>query len=190
MKIEDLEPVEDTNDKIRNIMLMSGVESPVIVPFEGFRERLQAEEEARHHVPKDSIINYDKEKKSLNANNNQEKPVNELPDEERLLAHFRKYKIKPPPFTAEYLTANRFSPLDEEIRSNALEKYKQSFLEKNFPFEYENPEDISEARSYVETPPSELNGDEGTTNEKGGYIILQLYIILKHFRNLVYFKLF
>ncbi|XP_061383211.1 receptor-type tyrosine-protein phosphatase N2 isoform X2 [Danaus plexippus] len=166
MKIEDLEPVEDTNDKIRNIMLMSGVESPVIVPFEGFRERLQAEEEARHHVPKDSIINYDKEKKSLNANNNQEKPVNELPDEERLLAHFRKYKIKPPPFTAEYLTANRFSPLDEEIRSNALEKYKQSFLEKNFPFEYENPEDISEARSYVETPSSELNEDEGTTNEK------------------------
>ncbi|CAH0721800.1 unnamed protein product, partial [Brenthis ino] len=146
---------ENPSDKIRDLMLMSGVaDSPVIMPFEGFRERLQAKEKAKGSDGQPHIIEAfaDKEKKSLAGTKSNQKATeeNEFPDEERLGAHFRKVKFKPPPFTAEYLTANRFSPLDAEVRSNALEKYKQSFAEKNFPFEYENPGDIQEQRIYFE----------------------------------------
>lgn len=146
---------ENPSDKIRDLMLMSGVaDSPVIMPFEGFRERLQAKQKTKDSNGLTPITEAfaDKEKKSLPGTKTNQKATeeNEFPDEERLGAHFRKVKFKPPPFTAEYLTANRFSPLDAEVRSNALEKYKQSFAEKNFPFEYENPGDIQEQRIYFE----------------------------------------
>ncbi|XP_052737522.1 receptor-type tyrosine-protein phosphatase N2 isoform X3 [Bicyclus anynana] len=142
----------DPSDKLRDLMLMTGIEeSPVIMPFEGFRERIQAEQMARD--AKDSVPNeyVDKEKKSL-AETKFERPTsdNDFKDEERLGAHFRQFKTKPQPNTAEYLVGNQFSPLDAEVRSNALEKYKQSFAEKNFPFEYENPGDIQEPRVYFE----------------------------------------
>lgn len=145
---------ENPSDKIRDL-LMSGVEdSPVIMPFEGFRERLQEKQREQSPNEESHITDafVDKEKKSLAESKLNLKLTedNEFPDEERLGAHFRKLKFKPPPFTAEYLTANRFSPLDAEVRSNALEKYKQSFAEKNFPFEYENPGDIQEQRIYFE----------------------------------------
>lgn len=139
---------ETTSDKIRNLMLVSGLEeSPVIVPFEGFRERLQAEKGIKELNGK-YINALDKEKKSLSVAN-RESNSEKFPDEERLGAHFRKMKMKPYPYTAEYLTSN-YSPLDAEVHSNALEKYKQSFAEKNFPFEYENPGDIQESRIYID----------------------------------------
>ncbi|XP_013180578.1 PREDICTED: receptor-type tyrosine-protein phosphatase N2-like isoform X3 [Papilio xuthus] len=139
---------ETPSDKIRNLMLVSGLEeSPVIVPFEGFRERLQAEKDVKEQNGK-YFNALDKEKKSL-AVANRESNSEKFPDEERLGAHFRKMKVKPYPYTAEYLTSN-YSPLDAEVHSNALEKYKQSFAEKNFPFEYENPGDIQESRIYID----------------------------------------
>ncbi|KPJ06204.1 Receptor-type tyrosine-protein phosphatase N2 [Papilio machaon] len=137
---------ETPSDKIRNLMLVSGLEeSPV--PFEGFRERLQAEKEVKEQNGK-YFNALDKEKKSLSVAN-RESNSEKFPDEERLGAHFRKMKVKPYPYTAEYLTSN-YSPLDAEVHSNALEKYKQSFAEKNFPFEYENPGDIQESRIYID----------------------------------------
>lgn len=135
-------------------MLSPAEDSPVIPQFEGFRERLQAEQKSKIQNMKDVIPDefIDKEKKSLAQTQLEQKSREDnakYTDEERLGAHFRKFKVKPPPpFTAEYLTANRFSPLDAEVRSNALEKYKLSFAEKNFPFEYENPEDFQERRIY------------------------------------------
>ncbi|CAG4988838.1 unnamed protein product [Parnassius apollo] len=140
---------QSPSDKIRNLMLMSGLEeSPAIIPFQGFRERLQSEQEAKLGDSKYFNPLTDKDKKSLpdfNRDNNADKYASE----ERLGAHFRKLKTKPLPFTAEYLTSN-YSPLDAEVHSNALEKYKQSFAEKNFPFEYENPVDFQEPRIYID----------------------------------------
>ncbi|XP_068629543.1 receptor-type tyrosine-protein phosphatase N2 isoform X2 [Battus philenor] len=139
---------ESPNDKIRNLMLVSGVDgSLAVAPFEGFRERLQAEQEAKELDGK--YINLsDKEKKSLPDANREGQAAN-YADEERLGAHFRKLKVKPYPYTAEYLTSH-YSPLDAEVHSNALEKYKQSFAEKNFPFEYENPGEFQEPRIYTD----------------------------------------
>lgn len=133
-------------------MMISGQESPIIMPFEGFRERIHSEKVRRRNngnIIPEAII--DTEKKSLSADIlRQGEPDNGFLDEERLAAHFRKYKAKAPPYTAEYITSNRFSDLDAEIRSNALEKYKQSIAEKTFPFEYENPGEISEQRIYID----------------------------------------
>lgn len=166
---EQLQPEEENpSDKIRDIMLMSGIEeSPVIMPFEGFRERLQAEEREKNldnqNIVPEAFL--DKEKKSLAEAKNEIKSFtenNEYSDEERLGAHFRKFKTKPPPFTAEYLTGNRFSPLDAEVRSNAIQKYKQSFADKNFPFEYENPGDIQEQRIYFDEDGDEFSIDTGS----------------------------
>ncbi|XP_050345512.1 receptor-type tyrosine-protein phosphatase N2 isoform X2 [Nymphalis io] len=166
---EPIQPDEENpSDKIRDLMLMSGIEeSPVVMPFEGFRERLQEEQKTRNLDTQNVVRNtfVDKEKKSLAETKNDFKSLtenNEFPDEERLGAHFRKIKTKPPPFTAEYLTGNRFSPLDAEVRSNALEKYKQSFAEKNFPFEYENPGDIQEQRIYFDEDGDEFSIDTGS----------------------------
>lgn len=92
----------------------------------------------------------DKQKKSVADILGENEPNMALADEERVGAHFRKYKTKAPPFTAEYITSNRFSPLDEEIRSNAWKNYKQSFAEKHFPFEYENPGELPEPRVYID----------------------------------------
>ncbi|CAH2073593.1 unnamed protein product, partial [Iphiclides podalirius] len=137
------------NDEIRNLMLMNGLEeSPAIMPFGGFRERLQAEQEAKEQDGK-YFNALEKEKKSL-PDANRDGDSEKYADEERLGAHFRKLKTKPYPFTAEYLTSH-YSPLDAEVHSNALEKYKQSFAEKNFPFEYENPSDFQEPRIYIDT---------------------------------------
>lgn len=129
-------------------MLMSGAEeSPVILPFEGFRERIQADKAKIDDIDPEAA----KDKKSLPDLSKNE--PNGFPDEERIGAHLRKHKIKPPPpYTAEYLTSNRDveSPLDEEVRSNAMKNYVQSFVDKHFPFEYENPGDIPESRIYYE----------------------------------------
>ncbi|CAK1545261.1 unnamed protein product [Leptosia nina] len=130
------------NDKLRDVLLMKEEESPV-VPFEGFRERLRAE--ARMEDPELDAADFaEKEKKSLQQKLEPNPETNEFTDEQRLGAHFRKYKTKPPPYTAEYLTGNRF--LDAEVHSNALEKYRQSFAAKQFPFEYENPGDMLDSR--------------------------------------------
>lgn len=140
-----------SNDKIRDIMIMGeNDDSPVIVPFSGFRERLQAEKEAKTMNDDDSLpaVIIDKEKKSIPDILSENEPDIGLTDEERVGAHYRKFKTKPPPFTAEYITSNRFSPLDEEIRSHAWKNYKQSFAEKHFPFEYENPGELPEQRMY------------------------------------------
>lgn len=126
---------------------------PVILPFEGFRERIQAEKaralDNQNEIPQ-SIL--EKDKKSLPDVEllTQGNPNSDYLDEERVGAHFRKIKTKPPPYTAEYITSNRFPDLDAEVRFNALEKYKQSFAEKNFPFEYENPGEIPEPRIYID----------------------------------------
>lgn len=132
-------------------MMSADNESPVILPFGGFRERIQAEQKAgTSNEPLPNLL-IDKEKKSLPvAEILRQGEPNVYSDEERLAAHFRKFKAKAPPYTAEYITTNRFSDLDAEVRSNALEKYKQSFAEKNFPFEYENPGEISEPRIYFD----------------------------------------
>lgn len=128
-------------------------ELPVILPFEGFRERIHAEKaralDSENAIP-DTVL--DKEKKSLPDVEllTQGNPNADYLDEERVGAHFRKIKTKPPPYTAEYITSNRFPDLDAEVRFNALEKYKQSFAEKNFPFEYENPGEIPEPRIYID----------------------------------------
>ncbi|CAH1645969.1 unnamed protein product [Spodoptera littoralis] len=139
---------ETASDKLRDLMILGGSEeSPIILPFSGFRERILAEKQAKaidnvNPVPRVMI---DKAKKSF-----ENEPNMAYADEERVGAHFRKYKTKAPPFTAEFITSNRFSPLDEEIRSNARKNYKQSFTEKHFPFEYENPGDIPEPRVYID----------------------------------------
>lgn len=144
---------ENPSDKLRDLMMMSAEDSedsPVILPFEGFRERIQAEKaKSRGSDNAASNVIIDKDKKSLPKPDLSKNEPGAFPDEERLGAHFRKIKTKPPPYTAEYITGNRFSPLDAEIRSNALEKYKQSFAEKNFPFEYETA-DIPEQRIYID----------------------------------------
>lgn len=137
---------ETASDKLRDLMIMGGSEeSPIILPFSGFRERILAEKQAKaidnvNPVPR---VIVEKAKKSF-----ENEPNMAYSDEERVGAHFRKYKTKAPPFTAEFITSNRFSPLDEEIRSNARKNYKQSFTEKHFPFEYENPGEIPEPRVY------------------------------------------
>lgn len=167
--------VESPSDKLRDLMLVTGIEeSPVIMPFEGFRERIQAEESARKHDVSGSVPNefVDKEKKSL-ADTKIERQTsdNDFKDEERLGAHFRQFKTKIQPNTAEYVVGNQVSPLDAEVRSNALEKYKQSFAEKNFPFEYENPLDIQEPRVYYEEddefPIDAGSGESETYHRKG-----------------------
>ncbi|XP_013194670.2 receptor-type tyrosine-protein phosphatase N2 isoform X3 [Amyelois transitella] len=138
---------ETPSDKLRDLMMMSADEdSPVVLPFEGFRERIKAEN-ARAHNNDDASVIIDKEKKSLPDDNQVPLDPNIYPDVDGLGVRFRKFKTKPPPYTAAYLTGNRYSPLDAEVRSNALEKYKQSFAEKNFPFEYEDS-DIPEPRIY------------------------------------------
>lgn len=132
---------ENPSDKLRDLMLMSGdEESPVVLPFEGFRERIQAEKAKTNDI--DDV----KDKKSLDLSKNE---ANVFPDEERIGAHLRKHKVKPPPYTAEYLTSNRLveSPLDVEVRTNAMRNYIQTFKGKHFPFEYENP---GEPRIYYE----------------------------------------
>lgn len=156
---------EDPNYDLRNYILIRDDEvTPILIPpFGGFRERIQAEKQARvkpepnnDNIPVPGpigpvVLPIEKEKKSLpiSDDNDNDKDAS---DEERLGAHYRKMKNKVvPPFTAEYLTENRFSPLDAEVRSNALEKYKQSFAAKNFPFEYENPDnEIPEPRVYFD----------------------------------------
>nr|XP_049695027.1 receptor-type tyrosine-protein phosphatase N2 isoform X1 [Helicoverpa armigera]XP_049695028.1 receptor-type tyrosine-protein phosphatase N2 isoform X1 [Helicoverpa armigera]XP_049695029.1 receptor-type tyrosine-protein phosphatase N2 isoform X1 [Helicoverpa armigera] len=146
---EQPEP-ETPSDKLRDLMLMGGnEESPIILPFSGFRERILAQKEAKPVNDVSSLprVMIDKEKKSVLGEN---EPNMAYSDEERLGAHFRKYKTKAPPFTAEYITSNRFSPLDEEIRSNAWKNYKHSFAEKHFPFEYENPGELPEPRVYID----------------------------------------
>ncbi|XP_028170723.1 receptor-type tyrosine-protein phosphatase N2 isoform X3 [Ostrinia furnacalis] len=154
---DELNNDENPSDKLRDLMMMSTQEeeSPVILPFEGFRERIQAEK-AKAHDSDNTVPNVmiDKDKKSL-PKAEKDNEVASFSDEERLGAHFRKIKTKPPPYTAEYITGNRFSPLDAEIRSNALEKYKQSFAEKNFPFEYEA----------VEMPEQRIYNDEDGLDE-------------------------
>ncbi|XP_063378285.1 receptor-type tyrosine-protein phosphatase N2 isoform X1 [Cydia fagiglandana] len=143
---------ETPSDKLRDLMLMSGdEESPVILPFEGFRERIRAAQKARAADPEayaSAIV--DKIKKSLPIISANRAEDTGGYDEERLGAHYRKMKVKAPPFTAEYILGNNVSPLDAEVLSNAQEKYKQSFAEKNFPFEYENPSDLPEQRIYFD----------------------------------------
>lgn len=140
-------------------------DSPVILPFEGFRERIRAAQKARVD-DSDSYVSaiVEKIKKSLPEADILRPNPDAALDEERLGAHFRKTKTKVPPFTAEYITGNNVSPLDAEVRSNALEKYKQSFAEKNFPFEYENPSnEIPEQRIYfddLEEMPIDLGSGE------------------------------
>lgn len=150
---------ENPSDKLRDLMLLSAVEeSPAIRPFEGFRERIQ-EEKSKDFIENDpsAII----AKKSVSGQSQNDPNV--FADEERLGAHFRKHKLKPLPNTAEYVTGNRInSPLDEEVRENAWKNYKLSFEEKNFPFEYENP-DLPESRVYMgEDGTQEFTGDAGS----------------------------
>jgi hypothetical protein len=167
---------ENPSDKLRDLMMMSEEnESPVIMPFEGFRERIQAEK-AKAQESNEVPATIEKEKKSLPDNSRANEPDSFM-DEERLGAHFRKIKTRPPPYTAEYITGNRFSPLDAEIRSNALEKYKQSFAEKNFPFEYENG-DIPEQRIYIdEDGLDEIPFDTGS-GELDPYHLKGIYLFL------------
>lgn len=168
--------------------MMSGNEdSPVILPFGGFRERIQAEQKARTRNEPSVLI--DKEKKSLPvAEILRQGEPNVYTDEERLAAHFRKFKAKAPPYTAEYITTNRLSDLDAEVRSNALEKYKQSFAEKNFPFEYENPGEIPEQRIYFdedgidEFPVDTGSGERDPYHLKGNNnSSLQIHIVIEKY---------
>ncbi|CAB3255378.1 unnamed protein product [Arctia plantaginis] len=149
-KDDELPEDETPSDKLRDLMLLGeNEESPVIMPFSGFRERIQAEKSAKNmNNNAASSVMIDKEKKSFITGENE--PNMPVSDEERVGAHFRKFKVKAPPFTAEYITTNRLSPLDEEIRSNAYKNYIQSFAEKQFPFEYENPSEIPEPRVYMD----------------------------------------
>lgn len=144
---EKIRDVGERN-KLRDLLYMTGGVSPVAAPFEGFRERIQAEIKAKS---KHNDMANDKEKKSMPELEIEE---NEANDEERLGAHYRKHKAKVPPFSTEYITGNRYSPLGNEV-SNALSvKYKESFAAKHFPFEYENPDnEIPEPRIYY--------GDDG-----------------------------
>lgn len=168
---------EDPNDKLRSYILMSDDEvAPILIPpFGGFRERIQAERQAginpednNDSVPQQEtlVAAEEKEKKSLPVSNEND-DNKDLTDEERLGAHYRKLKNRLiPPFTAEYITGNRFSPLDAEVRSNALEKYRHSFEAKNFPFEYENPDnEIPEPRVYFDEDGLENYGFDGGSGE-------------------------
>lgn len=166
---------ETPSDKIRDLMLMGGnEESPIILPFSGFRERILAQKERKPNnianpVPRLLI---DKQKKSMADILGENEPnMAYADDEERLGAHFRKYKTKAPPFTAEYITSNRFSPLDEEVRSNAWKNYKQSFAEKHFPFEYENPGELPEPRVYIDEDGIEEFPIDGGSGELDPYHI-------------------
>lgn len=145
--IGDIE-TETPSDKLRDLMLMTdNEESPVILPFNGFRERLQAEGKGRTKTNVHLNL-IDKEKKSVNEMIAQNDPNIGYTDEERLGAHFRKFKM--PPKALEYFTKDGLSALDEEVRSNAYKNYIQSFESKNFPFQYEDPSDIPESRIYDE----------------------------------------
>lgn len=162
------------SDRAQDLILMNGIEESPLVPFQGFRERIRAES-GLDNSEIDTSGFVEKEKKSFQPSKLEPNTeTNELTDEQRLGAHFRKYKTKPPPYTAEYLTGNRF--LDAEVHSNALEKYRQSFAAKQFPFEYENPEDIPESRIYFNDGGMEDDltdtgsGDLGTYNAKGNLI--------------------
>ncbi|XP_049867429.1 receptor-type tyrosine-protein phosphatase N2 isoform X6 [Pectinophora gossypiella] len=82
---EDMTPNEETpSDKIRDLIMNEDGNTPVIVPFEGFRERIQAEkakDREFYNVPS-------AEKKSLpEADILQQGEPNDLLDEERLAAH-------------------------------------------------------------------------------------------------------
>ncbi|XP_049867425.1 receptor-type tyrosine-protein phosphatase N2 isoform X2 [Pectinophora gossypiella] len=184
---EDMTPNEETpSDKIRDLIMNEDGNTPVIVPFEGFRERIQAEkakDREFYNVPS-------AEKKSLpEADILQQGEPNDLLDEERLAAHLRKYKAKAPPYTAEYITTNRFSNLDAEVRSNALEKYKQSFAEKNFPFEYENPGEIPEPRIYIdEDGVDEFAVDTGSGERDPYHLKDKDKVDPKHSKNMEYLK--
>ncbi|XP_050668054.1 uncharacterized protein LOC126967570 [Leptidea sinapis] len=147
----DIADNEELSNKLTDAIVNEMDTAVPLVPFSGFRERLRAER-ARSNMDDIDLDEYkDKEKKSVQQSKTEPSTgTNEFSDEERLGAHFRKYKTKPPPYTAEYLTGNRYSPLDDEVRSNALEKYRQSFAAKNFPFEYENPGDMPESRIYFD----------------------------------------
>ncbi|KAL4714571.1 hypothetical protein ACJJTC_006617 [Scirpophaga incertulas] len=104
------------------MMLSDQDDSPIILPFEGFRERIQAEKVKAHDISNEiSNVGIDKDKKSIKDSIKTNEPSSLL-DEERLGAHFRKIKFKPRPYTAE---------------------------EKTFPFEYENS-DIPEQRIYID----------------------------------------
>ncbi|KAJ2952960.1 hypothetical protein O0L34_g7335 [Tuta absoluta] len=159
---EDPEMEESPSDKIRDLMMMGGGDSPVILPFQGFRERIQEEKDNKNFVEIPQAI-IDKAKKSLPPEMVEQEDPNDILDEERLAAHLRKH----PPYTAEYITTNRLSPLDAEVRSNALEKYKQSFAEKNFPFEYETGE-IPEPRIYVDEM-GEYNTYDSGSGDRDSY---------------------
>lgn len=175
---------ETPSDKVRDLMLLDGnEESPIILPFSGFRERIQSEQKSiNDNNPIPSIL-IDKEKKSLPENIGENEPNMGYSDEERLGAHFRKFKTKAPPFTAEYITSNRFSPLDEEVFSNAMKNYKQSFNEKHFPFEYENPGEIPEPRVYIdedgveEFPIDAGSGELDPYHMKGNVIMIYLVVV-------------
>lgn len=153
------QPQDNPSDKLRELMLMTGnEESPVMLPFEGFRERLQAEEKASSDL---STLN-EKEKKSLAGVNSKHDPDIGFNDEERSSAHFRKAKMKIP-HTAQIITGNKYTPLDEEVLSNAYKNYKQRFVDKTFPFEYEDAADITEPRIYIdEDRLEEFPGDIGS----------------------------
>lgn len=167
---------ETPSDKVRNLLMHANEDLPVILPFEGFRERIQAEK-ARTRDNDNAIPDavFDKEKKSLPDVEllTQGNPNTDYMDEERVGAHFRKIKTKPPPYTAEYITSNRLSDLDAEVRFNALEKYKQSFAEKNFPFEYENPGELPEPRIYIDEDGLDDFSVDSGSGERDPYHIMK-----------------
>ncbi|XP_068629547.1 receptor-type tyrosine-protein phosphatase N2 isoform X5 [Battus philenor] len=59
-------------------------------------------------------------------------------------------EVYSPPFPSDDDPTSYMIRKDAEVHSNALEKYKQSFAEKNFPFEYENPGEFQEPRIYTD----------------------------------------
>ncbi|GBP42860.1 Receptor-type tyrosine-protein phosphatase-like ida-1 [Eumeta japonica] len=159
---------ETPSDKLRDLLLLRddvSEEPTVLVPFTGFRERLQQEKMStdRDRENKMAVVR-DKEKKSM-----QEATVNSdqqagFDDEDRLGAHYRKSKTRITPYSSEYITGNRHSSLDAEVLSNALKKYKQTLASQNFPFEYKNVEnEIPEPRIYIdEDTGEEYNPDAGS----------------------------
>ncbi|XP_075969772.1 tyrosine phosphatase IA-2 isoform X3 [Anticarsia gemmatalis] len=172
-KNDELPEGETPSDKIRDLMLLDGSEeSPVIMPFSGFRERIQAEQHTKpidddNRIP--SVI-LDNEKKSLPEMMNENEPNMGYADEERVGAHFRKIKDKIlSPYTAEYITSRHYSPLDNVVRTNARKNYKESFAHKSFPFEYENPSDLPEARPYTDEDGIEEFNIDGGSGELDPY---------------------
>ncbi|XP_026329243.1 receptor-type tyrosine-protein phosphatase N2 isoform X9 [Hyposmocoma kahamanoa] len=189
---EDAVPDDETpSDKVRNLLMHADEELPVNLPFEGFRERIQAEKvkagDNDNTIP-DAVL--DKEKKSLPDVEllTQGSPNSDYLDEERVGAHYRKIKTRPPPYTAEYITSNRLSDLDAEVRFNALEKYKQSFAEKNFPFEYENPGELPEPRIYIDEDGLDDFPVDSGSGERDPYHIMKdkNKMDLKHSKNMEY----